>query len=349
MPHHLPLNTFISWRTDDLGDNDVSVPYTGMTASRLMIFATTHPTDVLVVWDWRIGDIVRAIDFRLVPTLITPVLQVLKWSSTRYNFLRHLSSKLVFIDEFRLLATTGVPVEHVRELGLVMFDTSIPQQSPDNWQPFNLAPLYRLRPLGGPWDWEASVHTDSVRTQGESSCDGPLVIDSTQSVVVLAPNGHRVFASGEAILVIRTTALVGYMPSVHTCRHILWDEWKRDMMVVKAPRGESYAQTFVIGSRVLLIAQGSVCYRVHAYDFSRWGCRALIRAGNGEEERTLMLNPKKTWFPRRSSDGALNMRGLGDSVVSCVVSDSLEPRAQRRLTSGASRMRSLPITYMSGG
>jgi len=307
----------------------VLVRYTGMTTSRLMVFTSTSPVDVLVVWAWRVGDVVRVIGFRLVPSLIPPVLQVLKWSSRSYNFLRYLSSTLVFIDEFRLLATTGMPAEHMHELGLVMFDTSIPQQSPDNWQPFNLAPTNKNQHFMNSRIWEASVHTDSVRTQGGSSCNGPLVVDPTQSVVVLALDGRRTFSSREAALVIRTTALVGYMPSTHTCRHIHWNEWKRDVMVVKAPRNISYIRTFIVGSRVLLMARSLRDHRahsrIHAYDFSRWGCRALVRVGSGKNERRLMPTPKKILFPQESNDKVSNMRSSGDSIVSCEVSNSLEP------------------------
>jgi len=303
-----------------------------MTASRLMIFASANRANHLLVWDWRVGDIVRAIYIQSVPILIAPpALQVLKCSSTRYNLLSRLSSKLVFIDEFRLLATRGVPPVswyappvYLREFSLVMFDTSIPQQD---------KPAYRPTVGWERWREEAFVHTDSDRTQGEGSCDGPLVIDPTQSVVVLALNGHRTFITREAFLVIRTTALVGYMPSIHTCRHILWDEWKRDVMVVKALPGASHIRASVIGTRVLLITRnwedngGSSrvqAYRIQAYDFSRWGCRALVRV-IGHGERVLMPTPKKIWFPREHTDGVRNMRVLGDSIVSCGVSDSLEP------------------------
>ena len=64
-PHPPPLNSTISCHTEpgDLGDDNPSVLYTGMTASRLMIFASASPADVLVVWDWRVGDVVRTIDF----------------------------------------------------------------------------------------------------------------------------------------------------------------------------------------------------------------------------------------------------------------------------------------------
>lgn len=280
-----------------------------------------------------------------------PTLQVLKWSSTQYDFLRHLSSKLSFIDEFRLFATAGVPVEHMCDLDFVMFDTSIPQQPPDKW-PFDLMPAYDYEHTRASWGWAVSVSTDSDRAQGELSFDAPLVVDPTQSVVVLALNRRGAFPSGEAVLVIRTTALIRHMPSLHTCRRILWDEWKGDAMVVVAPCDSSDVRAFVIGSHVLLMTRGwrnsRDRYHVHAYDFSRWGCRALVRVGSGEKERRLMPNPEESMFPQEYSNTVKNIRVLGDRIVSCGVSDSLEPRAQRRLMSGARRMWGLPVTYTPG-
>jgi hypothetical protein len=68
-PHHLPLNNVISWVADMNGEG-VNVSCTNMTASRLMIFVSTFAGNILIVWDWRTGQIVRVIDFRLVSTLI---------------------------------------------------------------------------------------------------------------------------------------------------------------------------------------------------------------------------------------------------------------------------------------
>jgi hypothetical protein len=80
-----------------------------MTASTLVILVSTSAVKVLIVWDWRTGDIVRVIDFRLVSTLIPP-LQILEWSSVEHDFLHNQYSKFTFLDEFRLLTSTGQPV-----------------------------------------------------------------------------------------------------------------------------------------------------------------------------------------------------------------------------------------------
>ena len=67
MPHQLPRNNVITWDTG-LEDKTVAVPNVNMTASRLMILVSTFAVDILVVWNWRIGDIVRVSDLLLVPT-----------------------------------------------------------------------------------------------------------------------------------------------------------------------------------------------------------------------------------------------------------------------------------------
>jgi hypothetical protein len=49
----------------------LDVSCTNMTASRLMIFVSTFAANVLIVWDWRTGQVVRVIDFGVVSTLIS--------------------------------------------------------------------------------------------------------------------------------------------------------------------------------------------------------------------------------------------------------------------------------------
>jgi hypothetical protein len=158
-----------------------------------------------------------------------------------------------------------------------------------------------------------------------------LIVDPTQSVVVFVPYYHecRSSSSGEVVLVIRIAALVGYMTLSQTGQRIPWDCWKRDVMVVEIPPYDVfYIRTFVLGSRVLLVTddwrENPGGYSIRAYDFSRWGCRALVRAGNGEDERRVMPDPKEMPFPREHSNGIKNLRSLGDSLVSCVVSDFQE-------------------------
>ena len=257
-------------------------------------------------------------------------MQVLEWYSIDYSFLRHLASKLVFIDEFRLLATTSVPVKNEHELNLVIFDTSIPRQSPDSWEPFNIVPRHPFQHPRSSSSWDVTIYTDWDRTQGEGSCDGPLIVDPTQSVVVLSLNGRGVPLDEEIILVVRTTALFRQLPSALTCRRILWDEWKRDAMIITLPRGIFSGRIFVFGPRVLLatrkwIDEDGEGYSVQVYNCSRWGCRALVQVGSGRKEKTLVLNPEKVWFTDEYRSKVGYARALGDSIVWCGVSDSVEP------------------------
>ena len=100
-------------------------------------------------------------------------------------------------------------------------------------------------------------------------------------------------------------------------------------MTVKLPPYDVfYVRTFVLGSRVLLMTDdrrdNTGSYLIRVYDFSRWGCRALVRTGDGEYERRVMPDPKKMLFPRRHSNRVKNLRSLGDSLVGFAVSDFQE-------------------------
>lgn len=68
-PHHLPLDNVILW---DAGFSvaGARVQCARITASRLMLFVSTIKANVLIVWDWRTGGVVRASGFRLVAALI---------------------------------------------------------------------------------------------------------------------------------------------------------------------------------------------------------------------------------------------------------------------------------------
>lgn len=262
-------------------------------------------------------------------------MQVLKQSSVEHIVLIYRFSKFTFLDEFRLL----IPAREsslVGDIGLVVFDTSIPQQSPDSWRHFYIAPTppQDIRNL---WPWGIWVYRDVDRMQGEGSCDGPLIVDPAQSVVAFVLYRHECGgpSSGEVVSVIRIAALVGYMSSTHTGQHIPWDDWKRDVMVVEIPPSSaSLVRTFVFGSRVLLLMDdwrdNTGGYSIWAYDFNLRGCRTLVRAGDRKNKRKVTPNPKKIWFPPGYDNAVGDMRAMGDSLVSCMVSDSQENLGLKR-------------------
>ena len=100
-------------------------------------------------------------------------------------------------------------------------------------------------------------------------------------------------------------------------------------MIINLPLGNFSSRIFVFGPRVLLATRKwndvhREGHSVQVYNFSRWGCRALVQAGSGEKGEILMLNPEKTWFTDEYRDRIGYARALGDSIVSCGVSDLLE-------------------------
>jgi len=93
------------------------------------------------------------IDFQLIPTLTTPPLQVLKRSCVEVSFLSHPYSEFTFLDKFRLLTLTGLHTMDVHELDLIVFDTSIPQQSRCSWRRFNITSMHHDRYARSLWAW----------------------------------------------------------------------------------------------------------------------------------------------------------------------------------------------------
>jgi len=240
--------------------------------------------------------------------------------------LRYRYSAFNFLEEFRLVASSGGVISREDELGLVIFDTSLPKQSPDSSRWLNIAPTHHKRYAMNPRSWDARIHTDSERSQGEASCDGPFIVDQTQSVVVIVLHhrGRVALPGADMILVIRTASLVGYLASTSSSRPVPWDEWKRDVMVVEFPNNDtSYVRTFVLGTRVLLMTCDSRGYcHVQVHDFSRCGCKALVHVGDGGEERRVMPNLEKVRSLRGPNIGLERMRTLGDSLVMCTVGGS---------------------------
>ena len=225
------------------------------------------------------------------------------------------------------MASTGETTWREDKLGLLIFDTSLPQESPDSWRRFDIAPMHHERYAMNPWSWEVRIHADSERSQGEGSCDGPSIVDTTQSVVaiVLHHQQERVgLPGGDVILVVRAASLVEYLSSTSSGQPIPWNLWKGDVMVAELPNdGTAYARTFVLGTRVLLMTcDRRGYYHVHVYDFSRWGCRALVRVGDGEKERRVMPDLEKVWSQWDPNIGLEKTRALGDSLVTCTVGGS---------------------------
>jgi len=189
------------------------------------MFVRTSVVNILIVWNWRTGDVVR-VD----------------------SFLSYPYSEFTFLDEFRLLTSTGLYTMDAHELDLIVFDTSFPQQSRHSWRRFNIAPMHHDRYARSLWAWGAWIYTDGDRSRGEGSRGEPLVVDTTQSVVVLVLYHHECgyIADREVVFVVRAATLVGYMSSTRNDLRIPWDDWKRDDMVVEVQASNQRVTRLII-------------------------------------------------------------------------------------------------------
>jgi len=141
-----------------------------------MIFVRASAVNVSVARDWRAGDVVRVIDFQSIPTLTTPLLQVLKRSCVEDSFLSYPYSEFTSLDQFRLLASTGLHTVDVHELYMIVFATSIPQRSRYGWRRFNIALMHHDRMMlgvfgpGGPGFTQTTIgHGGKVLVVNRSS------------------------------------------------------------------------------------------------------------------------------------------------------------------------------------
>ena len=101
-------------------------------------------------------------------------------------------------------------------------------------------------------------------------------------------------------------------------------------MTINLPCGIFCGRISTFGPRILLLTrkwrdEDREGYRVQACNFSRWGRRNLVQVRSGEKETMLVLNTEKIWPTDEYINRAGNTRGLGDCIVGCGVSDSLEP------------------------
>ena len=236
-------------------------------------------------------------------------------------FLRCHLSGFTFLDEFRLIASNGRLERIEGKRGLVVFDTSLP---PGSWRRFSITPPHLQYDIN--LSSVASIHTDSNGSWGEGSCDGPFIVDPTQSVVVIFLDSYRDrgLHAWSKVFVIRAAALVGYMSSTPTGQRIPWDRWKRDVMIVDIPdRNAIHIRTLVLGTRLLVMRRNRRGkHHVYAHDFSRWGCRALVCVGGGVKRKKRVLpDPEKIWSPGESYMESLELRVVGDCLATCSVGD----------------------------
>ena len=183
-------------------------------------------------------------------------------------------SPVAFLDEFRIVIPRYDDIEDASNL--VVFDTRIPQNRPEDFQRFGLPPRYRCH--------RVFVRTDCDRPLGTVIREEPFTVDPAQAIFVveLALMDE---SNTRVLLVVRTNALIG-----HTGSYIPWEEWGRGSVVVKFSSSRNMA-TFVHGAHVAIVARVGRYCRLYTFDLSQRGCHALpFRSGEGGiNERRLAL------------------------------------------------------------
>ena len=272
-----PLNAIIS--STPITNNIFSVDYLLITGSRLMMYArcgeeTPHEIRMIqevLVWNWKTGYLVReSCGFGSYPLLTLP-LQVLHLTSRDGSTLFDHTSKVTFLDEFRLIFLAP---DHTGDLAeLVLFNPLLPQDHSSNPRRFRVPP--------GSRNW--SLVMDRDPPWGVQNRGGPLIVDPTQAIHVV-----ELYNSDETrhfLLVLRTQALIEHARSMSTETHIPWDEWGSATMIMEVP---AYSPpTMLQGVHVIAVARratgggegGGINLRV--FDFGLRGCSTLWSGGDG--------------------------------------------------------------------
>ena len=94
------------------------------------------------------------------------------------------------------------------------------------------------------------------------------------------------------LLVVRMQVLVEQSRLICTDPHILWDEWRGDVVVMNVPRSDTGVEVFVHGAHVTLMwSPYDTEWALQTFDFSRWGCSSLPlwADGGGGTERSVLF------------------------------------------------------------
>ena len=172
-----------------------------------------------------------------------------------------ISSRLTFLDEFRIIAS-----RYYRSTStsyLVVFDTRIPQNRPEGFQRFGLPSRYRCGPV--------NVRVDCNRPLGIVIREEPFTADPAQAVFVVELGLLIGEQETHVLLVVRTNTLIG-----RTSSYVPWEEWGGGSLVAEIPLGRKKVVAFVHGARVVVVMIRVRKYcRLYTFDLSKRGRHAL--------------------------------------------------------------------------
>lgn len=235
---------------------------------------------------------------------------MLNISYTHEKFPPH-NVEVTFLNEFMVIIYTSECTEGPPEFTL--FDTSVSQDHPTNFQRFRLPLEY--------CGWRPSVTLDIGTGLGILNHDEPLIVDPTQALVLLNLSSDG--ASTSVFVVLRIQALVEQVCLMGTDTHIPWRELERDAVVVEASTSDS--NFYIHGVHVIEETRHSTSFDgifpmyVHVFDFSRRGCSAF-RDVDDETVRAAWREGRRDFTFEQSGDIVDDVFGaLGNGTFSCLV------------------------------
>jgi len=266
---------------------------------------TERYSEVLIVWDWRTGKVVRNFSSWRTALDLTPI-QVLEHSSHDPgigNEISHITN-IYFLEGSWLLALSR-PRPAPR---LLVFDTQLPQEDPRSWQILDLPPV---PPLGR--------HLIFTRRENPFAACSEFLVDPAQRIFAL-------FSTQNLLFIVPVELLVRYTHSVRTSSCIPWDEWGKDVVTVHLDPNTLILDLFDTKVLVLhrLVDQREM-WGVDVYDLSRSGQRDIQvqQIGEGVDERRRRVLPAPKWFiPCPKGDNIYHTMSLLGNVVYFIVSST---------------------------
>lgn len=310
-PHEVPLRKVLQL---DLEHHDGALANPEVSSSRIALAVTFLGTGngeghkELVVWDWRVGEVVSVLLFCWMSILTST--QVFRRSDNDTGVGSTVSgiSTMEFLGGTWLLA-----VSHRPEPELLIIDTLPPDHdSMRSWRILELPSLTQ----GGAY-CISTQYEDSLAEYPEFS------VDPAQKHFV-------VFSPGELALVVPVKLLRWCMDRGHADRRISWNDWGKDVTTIHIP---GIASVRIVDLKLLAL-RGSLFYpepwSVEVYDLSKSANKGIRVQGVSEEQEgrygTVPPTPKP--FGTCQGEGEILLRtfAMGNKVVCIYVSPPVRLR-----------------------
>ena len=253
----------------------------------------------LIAWDWRTGEVVGALS-ACETCLNQTSIQVLEHSSADLGAISGISA-MRFLEGSLLVALS----DRGSDPQLLVFDTLLPQQGPENWRILQLPRLPR--------------HTFYMvpAQHGNPPAERPefLVDPAQRNFVVQSYRGPALVIPVE--LFIR----VVHSPRADSC--IRWEDWEKHIMKLD-PHPDTVAVQLVDAKALALRTSPPYPegWGVEVYDLSKSGQKdvQVQEAGEGQDKGCMKILSTPQWFDRLQLGTASSTFLVGSKVVCLPVS-----------------------------